>query len=589
MRSAGRWIRSKRRPSPISPCAACAACRSRSPARQARRVRSPAASWCGRRCATHAPHSIARDGDRIRQFGHRLRIAAAFLSRLCQDQQNFAWARNFPSRAAVWRIAASARGDFRGDFVRSRVIHLINPKTDSLTTRPLYFNRALYSPLAGLLAVAACIPRDRYEVVLTDENIETIDFDLKADLVGISAMTSYVNRGYEIADRFRAKGVPVVMGGVHASFMPQEALRHCDAVVIGEVELVIDKLLDDLEDGAVRGTYKSDKLHPMVGMPMPRYDLLKKHRYVNKTFVQTSRGCHQGCTFCAEPLMNGLKFRYRPIDEVVREMESCGSRTISINDADFFGTPERPKELMRALRGRGLKWQAGVTSKLAQDDRMLDLAAESGCTMLSIGFESISRDTLKSVHKHVNRPETFAALVDKVHAHGIMVFGLFMFGFDGDDASVFDTTLRFNIDAGYDACAFSALTPYPGTLTWYEMKKANRIVSFDWSMYDQGHVVFRPERMSGEDLRIGMRETYHRFYSLGSIASRFPMSGPRTRGQWLLYNLFMRRAVHTENIEGLAPATPEPEVAPMPPILPVKREWRAAVLEAAEGPGPHLS
>ena len=149
--------------------------------------------------------------------------------------------------------------------MRTRVIHLINPKTDLLTTRPIYLNRALYSPLAGLLAVAAAIPRDQYEVVLTDENIETIDFDLQTDLVGISAMTSYVNRGYEIADQFRAKGVPVVMGGVHPSFMPQEALKHADAVVIGEVELVIDKLLDDLRQGSMRGTYKSDKLHPMVG------------------------------------------------------------------------------------------------------------------------------------------------------------------------------------------------------------------------------------------------------------------------------------------------------------------------------------
>ena len=143
--------------------------------------------------------------------------------------------------------------------MRSRVIHLINPKTDSLTTRPIYFNRALYSPLAGLLAVAACIPRDQYEVILTDENIETIDFDLEADLVGISAMTSYVNRGYEIADKFRAKGVPVVMGGVHPSFMPKEALQHCDAVVIGEVELVIGKLLDDLKNGEMRGTYQRQR------------------------------------------------------------------------------------------------------------------------------------------------------------------------------------------------------------------------------------------------------------------------------------------------------------------------------------------
>ncbi|HWN82277.1 MAG TPA: cobalamin-dependent protein, partial [Candidatus Udaeobacter sp.] len=148
--------------------------------------------------------------------------------------------------------------------MRTRIIHLVNPKTDSITTRPLYLNRALYSPLAGLLAVAATIPTDRYEVVLTDENIETVDFDLKADLVGISAMTAYVNRGYEIADQFRARGIPVVMGGVHPSFMPQEALKHADAVVIGEAELVIPKLLDDLERGEVRGVYRADRLHPMV-------------------------------------------------------------------------------------------------------------------------------------------------------------------------------------------------------------------------------------------------------------------------------------------------------------------------------------
>jgi radical SAM superfamily enzyme YgiQ (UPF0313 family) len=328
----------------------------------------------------------------------------------------------------------------------------------------------------------------------------------------------------------------------------------------------------------------------MVGLSMPRYDLLKKHRYVNKTFVQTSRGCHQGCTFCAEPLMNGLKFRYRPVDEVINEMENCGARTISINDADFFGTPERPKEVMRALKGRNFQWQAGVTSKLAQDDRMLELAAESGCTLLSIGFESISRATLKSVHKHVNRPDTFAALVEKVHSYGIMVFGLFMYGFDGDDHAVFDDTVKFNIDARYDAVAYSTLTPYPGTLTWYELKKANRIVSFDWTKYDQGHVVYRPAQMSGDELRIGVGRAYENFYARSSIVNRFPLRGKRHRTQWLIYNLFMRRGSQTENIESIAAPTAEPDVAPMPPILPVKREWRAAVLEAAGAPaGPHLS
>jgi radical SAM superfamily enzyme YgiQ (UPF0313 family) len=468
--------------------------------------------------------------------------------------------------------------------MRHRVIHLINPKTDSLTTRPLYLNRALYSPLAGLLAVAGAIPRDRYEVVLTDENIESIDFDLEADLVGISAMTCYVNRGYEIADAFRARGVPVVMGGVHPSFMPWEALQHCDAVVIGEVELVLERLLDDLERGQMRGTYKADRLFPMDQLPLPRYDLLKKHRYVNRTFVQTSRGCHQGCTFCAEPLMNGLKFRFRPVDEVIREVEMCGSRMIALNDADFFGTREHPTNVMRALKGRGIRWQAGVTSKLAQDDRMLELAAASGCTLLSIGFESITRSTLTSVHKHVNRPETFASLVEKVHSYGIMVFGLFMFGFDGDDPTVFKETSHFNIGADYDACAYSVLTPYPGTLTWYELKKADRIVSYDWTMYDQANVVYRPAQMTGDQLRLGQTDAYETFYSPASMAKRFPIRGSRRRIQWAIYNLFMKKGAATDRKDAVAPATPAPDMAPVPPILPLKREWREAVLEGMGSP-----
>ncbi len=175
-----------------------------------------------------------------------------------------------------------------------------------------------------------------------------------------------------------------------------------------------------------------------------------------------------------------------------------------------------------------------------------------------------------------------------MHSYGIMVFGLFMFGFDGDDKSVFDETVDFNIKSGYDACAYSALTPYPGTLTWYDLKRTNRIVSFDWTMYDQGHVVYRPAQMEADELRVGLDRAYRNFYSMSSIANRFPLRGKRHRTQWAIYNAFMRKASRTENIELIAPATSLPETAPMPPILPIKREWRAAVLEAAEGP-PHLN
>ena len=297
-------------------------------------------------------------------------------------------------------------------------IHLVNPKANSFTTPPMFLNRALYSPLAGLLAVAALIPRDQYEVILTDENIEPIDFDLNADLVGISAMTSYVKRGYQIADAFRRRGIPVLMGGVHPSFMPTEALEHADAVVVGEAELVMPKVLEDLKRGALKGIYKADKLHSMTNMSLPRYDLLKAHRYVNKTYIQTSRGCHHACAFCAEQMMYGLRFRYRPVDEVICEIEACGERVIALNDADFFGNPKRAAELMRALKGRGIRWQAGVNSREAFSDELLDLAAESGCYMLSIGFESISRETLRSVHKYQNIPDSYRALVEKFRVTG---------------------------------------------------------------------------------------------------------------------------------------------------------------------------
>jgi radical SAM superfamily enzyme YgiQ (UPF0313 family) len=465
--------------------------------------------------------------------------------------------------------------------MRTRTIYLINPKTNSFTTKPIYMNRALYSPLAGLLAVAALIPQDEYEVVLTDENIETVDFDLNVDMVGISAMTAYVNRGYEIADRFRARGIPVIMGGVHPSFMPGEALQHADAVVIGEAELVMSKVLGDLERNELRGTYKSDTLCPMINMPLPRYDLVKRNRYIHSAFIQTSRGCRQACTFCAESMMNGLQFRYRPVDEVVREVETCGQRYISFNDADFFGTPDRPKEVMRAMKGRGIRWQAGVTSRLALKDDMLELAAESGCFMLSIGFESISRETLRNVHKHVNHPDRFRELVDKVHSYGIQVFGLFMFGFDDDHASVFEETADFNIDANYDMCAYSVLTPYPGTLTWYQMIKEKRLVSCDWEKYDQGHIVYLPTKLDPEELRAGHLLAYRKFYSWPSILRRFPWASSRSRTQWGIHNLFFRKGEVTgRDLEDAVVApTAVTEHVPYPPIMPIKREWRDAVLE----------
>lgn len=468
-------------------------------------------------------------------------------------------------------------------------IHLINPKSNTFISRPMVLGRSLYSPLAGLLAVASLIP-EGYEVVLTDENIEPIDFDLEADLVGISAMTSYVKRGYAIADAFRARGVPVLMGGVHPSFMPDEALTHADAVVVGEAELIMDRVIDDLERGRLNGIYKGDRLHPMTDMAMPRYELLKKNKYVTSTFIQTSRGCHHACTFCAEQLMYGLRFRYRPVDEVMREIDTVGAKTIALNDADFFGTPSRAMEIMAGLKGRGVRWQAGVNSAGAYDDALLDMAADSGCYMLAVGFESLSRETLRHQHKYQNTPEHYQAIVKKLHDRGIMVFGLFMFGFDQDDETVFDNTVDFNIAADYDVCAYSIMTPYPGTLTWYEMQRAGRVVSYDWDAYDQGHVVYTPIGLTPEQVRDGHARAHNRFYSARSMLKRFPLTGSRSRLYWSIYNLFYGRvqAADRDMATVIAPPTEAMAHRPLPPLMPQRADWRALILDGDTGGEPRF-
>jgi radical SAM superfamily enzyme YgiQ (UPF0313 family) len=209
------------------------------------------------------------------------------------------------------------------------------------------------------------------------------------------------------------------------------------------------------------------------------------------------------------------------------------------------------------------------------DDEMLELAAESGCYMLSIGFESISAATLRSVHKMVNSPDKFRELVDKIHSYGILVFGLFMFGFDTDDESVFDETVKFNIDAGYDMCAYSVLTPYPGTLTWYEMQKDNRMVSYNWDNYDQGHIIYKPKQLTPEQLREGHMRAYSKFYSMPSIAQRFPLFGTRSRTQYSIYNLFFRRGEVTGRYidDAVAKPTEIPKFLPEPPLMPKHRQW----------------
>ena len=421
------------------------------------------------------------------------------------------------------------------------VLYFIVPRDECFSTKPICRGKALYSPTAGLLALSAVTPVEQWDIVLTDENIEPVDFDRRCELVAISIMTVYARRGYAIADAFRSRGKKVVMGGVHATHLPYEALDHADAVVVGEAELVWGKVLLDTKEGCLDGIYHADRWFDMQGMKHPRRDLLQRERYVVTDFVQTSRGCPHNCTFCCERGVNGDRYRFRPISEVIQEIEALPSREIGIYDLDVFSKPARAYKLMEAMVPLRKRWQGGVSSRIAENDELLEMARKSGCYMLSIGFESISAESLEESNKGFNLPERYTALVKKIHSYGIMVFALNMFGFDSDDESVFEKTAKFWIEARADACAFSVLTPYPGTPLFHRLRAEGRITSYDWSKYDQGNVVLVPKQMSQETLRDGHRYAYETFYSWESILHRFPVLGSRDRFFWGLTNDFMRR------------------------------------------------
>jgi radical SAM superfamily enzyme YgiQ (UPF0313 family) len=249
------------------------------------------------------------------------------------------------------------------------------------------------------LPILAAYADESFDVLIIDESIEDIDFDIKADLVGITIMTQLSLRGYEIADKFRKRGAKVVMGGFHPYFFPEEAEQHADALVIGEAESVWERLLEDFMSGNIKKRYQSDSPHNLAGLPVPRLDLIKREAYSFKNIVETARGCPHKCAYCAVTQYWGHKFRFRPVSEVSDEIRSLPPGDIVFVDDNIVGAPKRAKELFRALIPLKRRWLAQADIKIARDPELLDLAAKSGCKWLFIGIESLNENNLNDVGK----------------------------------------------------------------------------------------------------------------------------------------------------------------------------------------------
>jgi len=398
-------------------------------------------------------------------------------------------------------------------------ILLIAPKwPDHSLWGQIYFR----FPYLSLTTLAALTGED-WDISIVDESAEPIDFSTDTDLVAISIMTPLAKRGYEIADSFREKNIPVILGGIHPTMMQEEAKNHANAVVVGEAEKIWPEVLSDFRQGELKPFYKAEKFSSLEHLKNPRRDLLNKKAYFFSNTAQTTRGCPFDCEFCSVTSFYGHTYRVRPIEDIILEMEDMEGGFRFFVDDNIVGKPDYAKDLFRALAPLKIRWFSQASLSIVKDRELLDLAQKSGCMGLFIGFESLSQECLKSMGKSTNLVREYRDAVKIIHDHGIGIQGSFIFGTDQDDRSVFSDVLRFIEQTHIEAALFSVLTPYPGTRIQQTLMKENRILHTNWEKYDMNHVVFRPKNMTPEQLQDGLNWAYKRLYGYGSIIKRlFP-------------------------------------------------------------------
>lgn len=378
--------------------------------------------------------------------------------------------------------------------------------------------KGLVPPL-NLCYLAGLTPKD-ISVKIVDSDIEPLSFDEPVDLVGITATTATVTHAYSIADEFRQRGRKVVLGGIHPSVLPNEALEHADAVVVGEAEPVWNTLLEDAVAGRLKKIYKAKELPDLSAIPLPRRDMLKPKGYIFTNTMETSRGCPMSCHFCTVPLIYGKRYRVRPIPSVVEEIKEMGAKRLFFVDDNIAGVPERAKELFKALIPLKVKWVGQATIRIAHDEELLRLASKSGCMVLFIGLESVNPENMDCANKTWAKPENYLRCIKIIQKHSIAIEGAFIFGLDEDTTSVFSQTVNFAEKAKLETARFSILKPFPGTELRERLQKEGRILTSDWRNYDNQGVAFQPKRMFPEELSASREWAYNRFYRLSSIFRR---------------------------------------------------------------------
>jgi radical SAM superfamily enzyme YgiQ (UPF0313 family) len=380
--------------------------------------------------------------------------------------------------------------------------------------RPIKYS--LFPPL-GLATLAGYLDADD-EIEIQDEHVEQLCLDDKPDLVVIQVYITSAYRAYALADHYRRQGAHVALGGLHVTSLPAEAAQHADTIFLGPGEDTWPQFLADFRAGHPGQRYAS-KVRTLIGLPPVRRDLIKRHLYLVPNSIVVSRGCPHVCDFCYKEAFftGGKSFYTQTVDAALTEIERLPGHHLYFLDDHLFGHPQFAAALFDGMQGLNRLWQAAATVKSILLPGLLERAAQSGLRSLFVGFETLNPHNLRAQHKYQNLNRDYGAAIRRLHDLGVMVNASFVFGMDDDDDTVFDRTVNWAIQQGIETATFHILTPYPGTSLHRRLSDEGRITHAHWDLYDTRHVVFRPARLSPENLEAGYWHAYREFYRWGSI------------------------------------------------------------------------
>jgi radical SAM superfamily enzyme YgiQ (UPF0313 family) len=370
-----------------------------------------------------------------------------------------------------------------------------------------FLTRVTFTPLhLGILAALS----PGHDVTVVDHDWDEVPLGEDFDLVGITATSFSSRRAFDIADAFRQRGVPVVLGGVHACLMPDECLEHADAIVVGEAEYVWPLVLRDAANGEIKRIYRQEQPTDMNDVPIPRRELLRQDPLVGT--IQATRGCNHACKFCYLPSVPWHRHRRRDLDLVYQEMKALRQDIVFFVDDNLFADEDYAIALCEKIAPLKKAWSVQAPTTVTKNARLLEAMQRSGCFFVQVGFQTVHPDSLQDAGVAQNKIEDYRAVVRAFHRHGILVQGFFIFGFDSEDARIFPVAEKHIRQMGLEDALLYILTPYPGTPVFDKLKKEGRLLTQDRDRYGWANAVFRPAKMSAEELERGVQETYERLF-----------------------------------------------------------------------------